>query len=281
MVNIIKDALLRLNLSISKVRGQCYDGASAMRSVGSGVAKQICDMEKRVIYTHCYGHTLDLACSDTIKTIKLMGDSFDTAREITKLIKHSPCCDDIFKKLKAEISPGFPGICALCPTRWSVRPETLQSIPENFETLQSVCEEASEYVNDSGMKDRIRGVSTHMRNFDFFSGTMLGHLILSHGDNLSRTLQGTDISASEGQNIVKMTVKVLESLRTEANFTLFWSNVNLKRRDSDVMQPSLPRKCKTPARYEVGNAEAEFHETVEDQYRQIYYQAIDTVVGTT
>ena len=48
----------------------------------------------------------------------------------------------------------------------------------------------------------------------------------------------------------------------------------------DVIEPSLPRKRKRPPRYEVGNAEAEFHETVENQYRQIYYQAIDTIVGT-
>ena len=49
-----------------------------------------------------------------------------------------------------------------------------------------------------------------------------------------------------------------------------------------MIEPSLPSKRKRPARvrYKVGNAEAEFHDTVEDQYRQIYYQAIDTVVGT-
>ena len=46
------------------------------------------------------------------------------------------------------------------------------------------------------------------------------------------------------------------------------------------MEPSLPRKCKRPSHHEVGNAEAEFHETVEDQYRIIYYQAIDTIDGT-
>ena len=61
---------------------------------------------------------------------------------------------------------------------------------------------------------------------------------------------------------------------------LFWSDVDLKRRDLDVMEPSLPRKRRRPPRYEVGNVKAEFHETVEDQYRQIYYQAIGTIVGT-
>ena len=124
-----------------------------------------------------------------------MGDSLDTAREITKLIKDSPCSDDIFTKLKAEISLGAPGIRALCPTRWTVRADSLQGILANFETLQSVWEEALEYVKDNDMKARIRGVSTHMRNFDIFFVTMLGHLILSHSDNLSRTFQGIDISA--------------------------------------------------------------------------------------
>ena len=48
------------------------------------------------------------------------------------------------------------------------------------------------------------------------------------------------------------------------------------------MEPSLPRKRKRTARvrYEVGNGETECNETVEDQYHQIYYQAIDTIVGT-
>ena len=215
LLNITKDASLRLNLSISKGRGQCYDSASAMSSACSGDAKQMHDMEERAIYTNCYGHALNLTCSDTIKTIQLMGDSLDTAREITKLIKGSPCGDDIFTKLKAEISQSAPGIRALCPTRWTVRTESLQSILENFETLQSVWKEALEHVKDSDTKARIRGVLTHMRNFDFFFGTVLGYLILSHSDNFSHTLQGTDISASEGQNVAKMTVKVLESLRTD------------------------------------------------------------------
>ena len=78
-------ALLRLNLSISKARCQCYDGASAMRSARFSVIKQIRDMEERATYTHYHGHALNLACSDTIKTIKLRGDSLNTSRKIKSL----------------------------------------------------------------------------------------------------------------------------------------------------------------------------------------------------
>ena len=39
LVSIIKDTLVRMNLSLTKLRGQCYDGASNMRGAINGVAK--------------------------------------------------------------------------------------------------------------------------------------------------------------------------------------------------------------------------------------------------
>ncbi len=38
-----------------------------MSGAKSGVAKRIQDEEKKAIYTHCYGHALNLACSDATK----------------------------------------------------------------------------------------------------------------------------------------------------------------------------------------------------------------------
>ena len=56
-----------------------------------------------------------------------------------------------------------------------------------------------------------------MGNFDFLFGLLVGKL-LCYSDNLSRTLQSTDISATEAQKIVHMTqgwvqvlLKVLKS----------------------------------------------------------------------
>ena len=76
--------LNRLNISITKLRGQCYDGASAMSGCKAGVAKLILDEEPRVIYTHCYGHSLNLACNDTIKQCAIVRNAFDTANEKKK-----------------------------------------------------------------------------------------------------------------------------------------------------------------------------------------------------
>jgi len=49
LVQVIKDFLLRMNLTLSKARGQCYDGAANMSEAKSGVAKQLTDEEPRAL----------------------------------------------------------------------------------------------------------------------------------------------------------------------------------------------------------------------------------------
>ena len=89
-----------------------------MRGTKSGVAKRISDIEPRALYTHCYGHSLNLAASDVMRNIKIMRDALDTTHEIIKLIKNSPHREGIFKRLKENL-PGMysTGIRVLCPTQ--------------------------------------------------------------------------------------------------------------------------------------------------------------------
>ena len=64
LVHTIKDVLLWMKVKLSECHGQCYDGASNMSGSRNGVATQIMAEEKRAVYTHCYGHALNLAVGD-------------------------------------------------------------------------------------------------------------------------------------------------------------------------------------------------------------------------
>ena len=186
-----------MNISITKLRGQCYDGASSMAGSKRGAAAQLLKEEPRAIFTHCYGHSLNLACSDTVKQCKLMRNSLDVVHEITEFIKKSPRRNAVLQRLKQQISlESSPGIRILCPTRWTVRANALQSILSNYGVLQILWNESLEFVKETEMRSRIMGVSTYMRSFDFFFGVFLGELLLRHSDNLSRTLQTPLMSAS-------------------------------------------------------------------------------------
>ena len=155
---VIKDSLCCLNLTLNKVRGQCYEGASNMSGARTGVAKQLLDEEKRTVFTHCYGHTLNLACSDRVKGCKVPKDS--------------PKRAILFRNLRQDLAPDAPGIRVLCPTCC---------------VLQKTFEESIDTVTDTEVKSRLIGVSAQMKTFNFLFGTLLGELVLKHGDNLSRT----------------------------------------------------------------------------------------------
>ena len=90
IVAVIKNILIRMNLKIENARGQCYDGASSMAGKRSGVATQIKSLNNKCLYTHCYGHALNLAVGDVFKGIPCLESVFGTALEISKLVKNLP-----------------------------------------------------------------------------------------------------------------------------------------------------------------------------------------------
>jgi len=102
LTHAIKDTLLRMNISLSSCRGQCYDGASTMSGSKTGVVARLCSEEKSAVCSHCYGHALNLAIGTTIKQSTVCSDAMDIAFEVTKLIKFSPKRNAIFDQIKEE-----------------------------------------------------------------------------------------------------------------------------------------------------------------------------------
>ena len=241
------------------MRGQCYDGASSMAGSRGGLATQILQAEPRAVYTHCYGYALNLACSDTVKKWKMMRSDLDIMYEITKLMKKSPSHKADLERLKQQLATESPSICILRPTRWTGRADALKFILSKYEVLQLLWEDSLEVVRDAEMRSRIVGVSTCMKSFDFFSGVVLGEMLLRHSDNLSRTLQSPHLSAAEGQTVAAMTVQ--------------------KAKDLCVHDPALPRKRRAPERYEVGSRDGSFPEEIKVHYRRIFYEALDLITS--
>ena len=54
IVPTVEDILLRLNLTFEECCGQCYDGASNMSGLKSGVATRIMSEQPKALYSHCY-----------------------------------------------------------------------------------------------------------------------------------------------------------------------------------------------------------------------------------
>ena len=61
IANAIVSMLEELGLSLNDLRGQGYDGSSTMRGEKSSVQKQLLDRQSKALYTHCAGHSFNLA----------------------------------------------------------------------------------------------------------------------------------------------------------------------------------------------------------------------------
>ena len=221
MVGVLKDTIVKMNLSVNNCCGQCYDGTANMCGSRNGVATQIASEEPCAVYVHCYGHALNLAAGDTVKKNKLLRNTLDTTLEISKLLKFSPRRDAMFNALKSQISPESPGFRTLCPTRWTVRGCSLESILENYSVFEMLWEEVKESSGDSETRARVNGVQATMETFEYLFGLSLGERILKHTDNLSRTIQSPSLTAFEAQELAKKTVITLQRIRNEEAYDLF------------------------------------------------------------
>ena len=62
----IKYVLIHVQIPLDRCSGQCYDGCSTISGHKNGVAAIIKTDQPCALYTHCYGHSLNLATSDAV-----------------------------------------------------------------------------------------------------------------------------------------------------------------------------------------------------------------------
>ena len=67
----------KYNLSISRIRGQGYDGASNMRGEFNGLQKKILDENPHAFYVHCFAHRLQLVIVSVSSCCSAIHDFFE------------------------------------------------------------------------------------------------------------------------------------------------------------------------------------------------------------
>ena len=208
----------RSHWRFKRITARCYDGCSTMASHRNGVVVQIKEKEKRALYTHCYAQSLNLVIGSTMKNSALLKHTIDNNFELTKLVKKSLKKDSKLKEIQSslaiaddcdnedyELNEAKPSISMFCPTWWTVPGKCLMAIIENFDEFQRLWEWAIKNTSDTLMKARIRGISSYSKTFLYCFGIHLAATILNNSDNLSKTLQATQLSAVDARRIARNT----------------------------------------------------------------------------
>ena len=151
-----------------------------MCGIKNGVSNKILSENPKAFFTHCFGHALNLAAEDMVKNVRFLKDSIDTTYEIFNLIKKSPKRDAMLQKIRKDISLKYPGFRVLCPTRWTVRAESMKSILDKWVVLQQVLDESFDGSLEPEIKGKIIGVKSQMNTFNYFYGVTILQLVLRH-----------------------------------------------------------------------------------------------------
>ncbi|CAL2239627.1 unnamed protein product [Prunus armeniaca] len=192
----LKEAIEQLisstNLSMSRLRGQGYDGASNMRGELNGLKTQILREYPQAYYVHCFAHQLQLALVAVAKGNENIATFFTTASSVVNIIGAS--CKrrdalreqqqkDIMKALEIddlETGQGLNQETTLkrpCDTRWNSHYDTLLSINTMFHPVVKVLEWIVDDVNQDNLGEANR-LLKEIQTFDFVFHLYLMRFIL-------------------------------------------------------------------------------------------------------
>ena len=280
LFGVVKDVLTRCSLPIAMCRGQAYDGASNMSGVRNGVQAQVKREADRALYVHCFAHSLNLCVQEVSKGIELIRNVMDFIYQLVQLIKFSPKRTTIFSRFKKEISLSndhtpSPSLRTICPTRWTVRHRSIESVLLNYKVLQDTLEEIQKGRDEYAAK--AHGMVLQMEMFDTFFGLKLAHFIFSAAEQFSVNLQAKDFTVQEAIHGAQLLVRHLKSNRTDSKFDLFYNQI-IQQSSALTEQPKLPRYRKMPRRFDEGENPHRYL-IPKDRYRHIYYEAIELVAG--
>ena len=112
------------NLSLSNMRGQCYDGASNMSGARSGCKAIVQQAAPLAQYFHCASHRLNLAVVSASK-ITALRNAESYIGEISRFFSFSPKRQQLLEKAidKVDPTPRAMKLKDVCRTRWVERIE--------------------------------------------------------------------------------------------------------------------------------------------------------------
>jgi hypothetical protein len=276
--SILLDVLMRFGLSINNLRGQGYDGAAVMSGCNSGVAKRISELESRAVFVHCSGHSMNLAVQDAARNVHLIRDTIEFVKDVVNFVRASPLRMRVFEAIRHEIGASAEASSAsslrpLCPTRWTVRVASIQSVIDNYSAmLQAMTEVSNTSGDDSAAKGN--GFLKRLESFEMYAGLRMSLVVLEQAEGCNTFLQSKKISVADAKNAAVKTAAIIGAMRNDEYFDSLYSMCERGALELDLDPPVLPRIRRLPRRLDDGAPAVSFA-SPKELFRKHFFELID------
>ena len=228
--NAIESLLMEYSLSMSRIRGQGYDGASNMRGEINGLKTLIMDENKAAYYIHCFAHQLQLTLvavakenDDCIWLFEHLGFLLNVIgisckrKEMLRNIQALKVMEALESNeiesgqgLNQELGLGRPG-----DTRWGSHYKTVLNIISLYGTITSLLETIGKGTIHRDDRVKAQTVMTTFESFEFIFMVHLMCEIFGFTDKLCQALQRREQDIVNAMAFVSMTKEQLQKLRDD------------------------------------------------------------------
>ena len=167
-------------------------------------------------------------------------------KDIVNLIRMSPKRSALLCSMQGDddnATGGHKGhnLRPLCPTRWTTRHESINSILDNYNTAvrDTLAETAECEPSDAGT--RASGLFTRMTTFTLYFSMVTGLLIFSRTEALSKTLQAKSMTVAAAMLAARNAHDSIQRLREDGSWTSLWASCVDGAILLDVDPPCVPR----------------------------------------
>jgi hypothetical protein len=236
----IESLLMEHSLSLSKVRGQGYDGASNMKGHANGLKKLIMDECPSAYYVHCFAHQLQLTLVAVAKenpdcvwffeqlrfVLNILGNSCKKTQmlrvaQAQRIIEELELGDiESGKGLNQEMGLGRPA-----DTRWGSHYKTVMHVLSLYPSIRKVLIMVG---NDRSFGAECANAQTVLTIFQSYEFVFMAHLmqtVLGFTADLNHALQKRDQDIVNAVELILLTKFQLNQLRQDPGWDDFLQEV--------------------------------------------------------
>lgn len=236
IANAILSKLKAFGIDTQYIRGQGFDGASAMSGIHKGVQHYIKEEIPNAHYVHCSSHSLNLAISDAcdcpmvrncLGTVNKVYDFFNTPKRQAVLNKFS---ENPLKKLKQP-----------SPTRWIQRHNAVDNFAQKYDEVLKSLKEISAWT-DKDTSANAHILLCAVNKFELVLSLGVINKLFSYSLPLTKYLESESIDLAGAVNYAQDTLDQIKEIRNKADeeFSPLYKKV-VETCDQNDIVISIPR----------------------------------------
>ena len=281
LFQIMLSSFSKVGLTMDKLIGQCYDGASNMSGANAGLQAKVKAIQPKAIYTHCYAHCTNLVLVEVTSSNQYSRNFFGVLQNLYTFLEASP---HRHAKLEAVIiqvnsKPRVKSLKRLSDTRWACRSDAILAVIENLSAIVLALDEVQSCSQSGRVVSEASGLKHQILKFEFLMCLLVLNDLLSKCRTISDYLQREDIDIVTALQVVDTTIATLKSMRNEVTFKKFFDEASKLADEMEVeITESRPRKV---SRRLDDNPDSEHLITdIEEKFRvTFFYEVLDIMIS--